>query len=119
MAGPRRNRPRAFAPLPPDCEPATEAELRRLFNDVCQILQKVATGEYEARVLTFKHPAEPLAGEEPCTLSQMIGYFNRFGKEIARAHQYLRPDQTIGLSGIPDPKRVFYKGILYFLPPFR
>jgi hypothetical protein len=34
--------------------------------------------------------------------------------EIARAHQYLRPDDTLGLSGKPDPKRVVDDGVLYW-----
>jgi hypothetical protein len=33
---------------------------------------------------------------------------------MARVHQYVLVDGTIGASGRPDPKRVFYEGVLYF-----
>ena len=60
-----------------------------------------------------KHPAEPAAGEPFCTHSQMIAYRDAQGKEVARAHQYKRPDGTLGLSGKPDPKRMYAGGVVY------
>ncbi len=36
-------------------------------------------------------------------------------QEIARVHQYLRTDGTIGASGKPDPKRLYADGKLYRL----
>jgi hypothetical protein len=40
-----------------------------------------------------------------------------YNNEVARVHQYLRPDGTIGGSGRPDPKKVLYlyQGILYLI----
>jgi len=35
------------------------------------------------------------------------------GLEVARVHQYLRTDGTLGASGLPDPKAVLENGILY------
>jgi len=45
----------------------------------------------------------------------MVSYRDASGNEVARVHQYLRPDGTIGASGKPDPKRVFINGTLYRL----
>ena len=33
--------------------------------------------------------------------------------KIATCHRYLRPDGSLGASGLPDPKQVFHDGILY------
>jgi hypothetical protein len=30
-------------------------------------------------------------------------------------HQYLRPDGTLGASGLPDPKLVVHEGVVYKL----
>jgi hypothetical protein len=43
----------------------------------------------------------------------MVSYYDSAGNEIARVHQYLRRDGKIGLSGKPDPKRLFENGVLY------
>jgi hypothetical protein len=45
----------------------------------------------------------------------MVSYLDSDGNEVARVHQYLRPDGTIGASGKPDPKRLLDGGILYYL----
>jgi hypothetical protein len=45
----------------------------------------------------------------------MISYRNKTNDEIARAHRYLRPDGSLGLSGKPDPKRVILEGTMYRL----
>jgi hypothetical protein len=45
----------------------------------------------------------------------MISYRDRNDDEIARVHQYLRPDGSIGASGLPDPKRLFEDRVLYIL----
>jgi hypothetical protein len=73
-------------------------------------------GEFTAVVEANRHPALPLANEPYCTSSQMVSC--RQGStnlEVARVHQYVRPDGAIGLSGKPDPKRLFENGILYRL----
>lgn len=86
----------------------TTAELRRRFND----------GAYTARkieVLT-ERPAPPRAGQPLQTMSQLIGYFED-GKLVAKAHQYLRPDGSIGASGKPDPKWLCQDGVIYSAAP--
>jgi hypothetical protein len=34
-------------------------------------------------------------------------------QRVAIAHRLLRPDDTLGASGLPDPKMVFIDGIIY------
>ena len=67
------------------------------------------------KVLSEGHPSPPLAKEPECTRSQLLGYFDSANTEVARAHRYLRPDNTTGLSGLPDPKLVVDAGVLYYL----
>lgn len=71
-------------------------------------------GAFYAVVVKDRHPSLPAADEPYCTRSQMVSYRAQGGVELARAHQYLRPDRTIGLSGRPDPKRVLVDGTVYF-----
>jgi hypothetical protein len=67
-------------------------------------------------ILEQHHPAPPLADEPQCTWSRSISYRDKVtDDEVARVHQYDRPDGTIGLSGRPDPKRVLSGGVLYRL----
>jgi hypothetical protein len=75
--------------------------------------EKTLTGELTAVIERERCPALLLAGEPLGTRSQQVSYYNAQGTEIARVHQYLRPDGSIGLSGKPDPKRLFENGVLY------
>jgi len=43
----------------------------------------------------------------------MVSYRDGQDNEVARVHQYLRPDGNLGLKGRPDPKKVLAQGILY------
>jgi hypothetical protein len=43
----------------------------------------------------------------------MIAYYNQQGKKVAIAHQYVKPDGTIGGSGRPDPKWLLEEGVIY------
>lgn len=54
-----------------------------------------------------------MAGEPFCTRSQIVAYRDHLGHQVARVHQYLRPDGTIGLSERPDPQQLMEDGILY------
>lgn len=45
----------------------------------------------------------------------MVSYRDNDGNEVARVHQYLRTDGTIGASGKPDPKRLLEGRTLYRL----
>lgn len=88
--------------------------MRQLFNDG-RIVERSQSGDLNAIIERSRHPALPLANEPFCTESQQVSYYDADGNEVARAHQYKRTDGTIGLSGKPDPKRLFQDGTLYRL----
>lgn len=88
------------------------AKLREIFAQA-RILERAEAGELRTVYLENGHPTRPKANEPFCTRSQYISYRDRMGREVARAHRYLRPDGTIGLSGKPDPKLVLYNLELY------
>jgi hypothetical protein len=90
-------------------------ELRRMFNEE-RLYEQSKTGALRSVLTKEKHPSPQPAGEPFCTRSQMISYINAEGREIARVHQYLRPDGTIGGSGKPDPKRMLHEGTIYLIP---
>jgi hypothetical protein len=57
-------------------------------------------------------PAPP--HEPPGTMSRIIVYYTAELDRIALAHEYRRPDGTLGGSGQQDPKRIYLDGeILY------
>ncbi len=89
-------------------------KMRRLFNEG-GYWEKTLSGEFTAITIEDRHPSLTAANEPFCTYSQMISYRDGSNQEMARVHQYLRPDGTIGASGKPDPKRLFSHGILYRL----
>ena len=80
-----------------------------------QFWERVQKGELTAVLVEDRHPSLMKAHEPFCTHSQMVSCLKQDGSEVARVHQYLRPDKTIGASGRPDPKRVLSAGILYRL----
>lgn len=88
--------------------------MRERFNNA-HIHEKSISGELSVVVIENRHPALPLAKEPHCTRSEMISYRDSQNFEIARAHRYLRSDGSIGLSGLPDPKRLILEGIMYRL----
>jgi hypothetical protein len=103
----------AQKPLP-KIERVTPEQLRKLFND--NYLDLIRAGKIQGNVIrgAGRHPSLYLAREPFCTESQELSYADPItGQELARAHRYLRPDGTLGASGLPDPKRVFLKGVLY------
>jgi len=55
------------------------------------------------------------ANEPFCTWTQEVFYLDAANQEVARVHQYLRPDGTLGASGLPDPKQLFENGVMYRL----
>ncbi len=67
-------------------------------------------------VVTSEGTPRPEAKEPPGTRSQRVEYWEpaegRLCK-VATIHRYLRPDGTLGASGKPDPKRVFYEGEIF------
>ena len=53
------------------------------------------------------HLPIPPPGEPLCTCSEMVAFFDDKLNKVAMAHQYKRPNGTIGASGKPDPKYFF------------
>lgn len=90
-------------PLPPP-------ELRRVFNER-QYYHKIQTGELREDLLENSHATPKRSGQPYCTYSQLIAYREQSSnKKVAMVHQYLRPDGTIGASGLPDPKWLICDG---------
>jgi hypothetical protein len=91
----------------------TSAEMCKRFNDG-EYWQKVIRGELTAYVL--EETISTLLTHEPGPIrSQMVSYRDQNNQEIARVHQFLRPDDSIAASGMPDPKRLLEGGVLYRL----
>jgi hypothetical protein len=89
-------------------------EMQKMFNEG-GFWEKTKTGELTTVILEQRHPALTAANEPHCTYSQMVSYRDSANNEVARVHQYLRPDGAIGASGKPDPKRLLADGTLYRL----
>jgi hypothetical protein len=79
--------------------------IRQRFNEG-RYREQVESGVLRAKLLDEGHPSPPKASEPTCTRSQLLGYFDQQGRKVAEVHQYVRPDETLGASGMPDPKRL-------------
>ena len=88
--------------------------MQKRFNEG-KYWERTKKGEYIPVVREDRHPSLTAANEPFCTQSQMVSFLDSDNNEIARVHQYLRPDGTIGASGKPDPKRLLEGNILYRL----
>jgi hypothetical protein len=86
--------------------------LRKMFNEG-HYLEQAKQGILTSRLMRDSHPSPPRANEPICTRSQYIIFIDRNGKKVAAVHQYLRPDGTLGASGLPDPKELYINGVLY------
>lgn len=73
-------------------------------------------GEFSVVTMKDRHAPHPPPSDPPCTHSQLISYRDQNGQEVARVHQYVRPDNKIGASDKPDPKMLVEGGVLYALP---
>ena len=78
-------------------------QLRQKFNDG-RFWDRTKTGELTKAVLSRHVPIS--SKEPPGTESQIVSLFDSSNQEVARVHIYLRPDHTLGASGLPDPKIV-------------
>ncbi len=89
------------------------AQLRDLFNAV--YVPRIDDGRLKQRVVEDSHPSPERSGEPYCTWSQTVAYSDREGNTVVRAHRYLRPDGTLGASGLPDPKSILHEGWLLYV----
>jgi hypothetical protein len=92
--------------------------MRRRFNRG-RYYERTLEGSLSANIERNTHPSRTEASEPFCTHTQAVSYLDTNQQEVARVHQYLRPDGLIGASGRPDPKRILENGIMYRLrkPP--
>ena len=85
-------------------EEADAQTLRHYFN-IGQIEQRAQRGELIKAVQPgSEHPAPAAKGEPPGTISHIVNYFESNRQLVAIAHEYVRPDGSLGASGRPDPK---------------
>jgi len=91
----------------------TPVELCKRFNDG-GYWQKAKSGELETISLE-SNISTHLSNETVTIISEMLSYRDKQGNEIARVHQFRRPDGSLAASGMPDPKRLLEGGILYRL----
>ena len=92
----------------------SKQEMRDLFYEN-QLLQKINKHELTLVLLKERHSDPIKSGQVFCTYSQLLSIQDDKGNDIARAHQYKRPNGTIGASGMPDPLWMFIGGVIYKL----
>jgi hypothetical protein len=76
--------------------------LRSLFNRR-QLVEQAQRGEILV-VTVRSYLTPPAAQQEPGTRTEKVEYYDRSGRRLAIAVQYVRPDGSLGASGLPDPK---------------
>jgi len=47
-------------------------------------------------------------------MSQVVKFYSGADELILVVHQFIRPDGTLGASGLPDPKMILFEGVEYF-----
>ena len=78
--------------------------------------ERMLRGEFKPVVIDQGNPQPDVKAKEPLgTVSQTVSYRDVHNDEVLRVHQYLRPDGSLGGSGMPDPKRLFENGTFYRL----
>jgi len=85
--------------------------MRQRFNGG-KYFEKMIAGEFTSRLLE-SNVSTLLSAETVEITSEMLSYRDLQGNEVARVHQFVRPDGSIAASGKPDPKRLLENGILY------
>ena len=88
--------------------------MREMFHEH-QCMQKLANGEFHSVLLKQRHSNPIKSKQQFCTHSQLVSIQDNDGEEIVRAHQYKKPDGTLGASGMPDPVRLFIGRVIYKL----
>lgn len=60
-----------------------------------------------------ERPVPAHIDEPPGTVSHAVVYLDGDGLAQAIAHEYLRPDGSLGASGQRDPKWIRFQGLIY------
>src|SRR5688500_7050471 len=98
----------------PPIKRVSKTQLREIFDRL--YLADALAGRLD-ETIDSEGPADPRANQPPGTASQRVRYRDADGRSVAVCHRYLRPDGTLGGSGMPDPKAVLENGILHAAPP--
>ncbi len=89
--------------------------LRSLFNDG-HYRTRLSEGQLQADIVNESHLVNPEAKSLPkCTVGQFLRYVDNHGQWFAEVYQYLKPDGTLGCSGMPDPKSIRQGGTIFAL----
>lgn len=75
--------------------------------------ERAKSGEFKVVLRRNSHLNSPPEDLPFCTHSQTLRYFDADGNKVAVVHQYLLPDNSIGRSGLPDPKFMQINGKTY------
>jgi hypothetical protein len=89
----------------------SEDSLERVYFDKWTLRQRFNAGDYYGRlrrgeltaVVYNERLAPPRANQPRGTLTQIVRYYDH-GVEVARVHQYRLRGDSLGGSGLPDPK---------------
>jgi hypothetical protein len=100
-------------PPPSTFERISVDEMRQKFNS-SGYWEYVQSGKWTSHTLESRISGA-LPEETVEITSVMLSYHDENGNEMARVHQYQRPDGSIAASGKPDPKRLVQDGVLYRL----
>jgi hypothetical protein len=95
----------------PRIEYISQQQLRRLFNEQ-GLWERALRGELRQAVVRQRPAASTLPFPDG-TQTMIVDYYDDIGVRLARVHQYMLPDGSIGGSGRPDPKLVLLDGISY------
>ncbi len=87
--------------------------MRNRFNEA-GYWENIKSGKWTSAVLESRISAA-LTHEIVVITSVSYSYLDENGNEMARVHQYERPDGSIAASRLPDPKRMVQDGTLYRL----
>ena len=91
----------------------SQDRIQDIFNE-CQYFERMVRGDLKHRILGYNNHLtrrqRQKLGEPKCTRSQMVLYSTLEGQPIALVHQYRRKEGSLGVSGRPDPKRLFTSG---------
>lgn len=85
-----------------------------MFNEN-DFLGRLQRGQLKARLVREHQLTAGRPGLPAGTRSQIIAYDDSAGVMVALVHQYLLPSGALGASGLPDPKRLLLKGLLYIV----
>lgn len=97
----------------PPIKYVSSTEIRKYFNDG-RYEDLIAYGALSEKLIR-EGSASSLANQVPGTRSQIVAYLDPKGRQIAIVHRYVRPDNKLGGSGKPDPKKLLHDGTLYIL----